>query len=50
MPQPSLKQVIQQQYIKCAADPVFFMKQYCYIQHPKRGKIKFNLYPFKKIH
>ena len=48
MPQPSLKQVIQQQYIKCAADPVFFMKQYCYIQHPKRGKIKFNLYPFQE--
>ena len=48
MPQPSIKQVIQQQYIKCAADPVFFMKQYCYIQHPKRGKIKFNLYPFQE--
>ena len=48
MSQPSLKQVIQQQYIKCAADPVFFMKQYCYIQHPKRGKIKFNLYPFQE--
>ena len=47
MSQPNLKQVIQQQYIKCAADPVFFMKQYCYIQHPKRGKIKFNLYPFQ---
>ena len=32
----------------CAKDPVFFMRQYCYIQHPKRGKIKFNLYPFQE--
>ena len=47
-PQTNLKQVIQQQYLKCAADPVFFMRQYCYIQHPKRGKIKFNLYPFQE--
>jgi hypothetical protein len=47
MAQPNLKQVIQQQYLKCAADPVFFMRQYCYIQHPKRGKIKFNLYDFQ---
>jgi hypothetical protein len=48
MAQANLKQVIQQQYMKCAADPVFFMKQYCYIQHPKRGKIKFNLFPFQE--
>ena len=47
MAQPNLKQVIQQQYLKCAVDPVFFMRQYCYIQHPKRGKIKFNLYDFQ---
>ena len=47
MAQPNLKQVIRQQYLKCAADPVFFMRQYCYIQHPKRGKIKFNLYDFQ---
>ena len=48
MSQPSIKQIIQQQYQMCAADPVFFMRQYCYIQHPKRGKIKFNLYPFQE--
>lgn len=46
--QPNIKQIIQQQYAMCAKDPVFFMKQYCYIQHPKRGKIKFNLYPFQE--
>lgn len=48
MSQPSIKQIIQQQYQMCAANPVFFMRQYCYIQHPKKGKIKFNLYPFQE--
>jgi len=48
MSQPNIKQIIHQQYQMCAADPVFFMRQYCYIQHPKRGKIKFNLYPFQE--
>ena len=23
------------------------MRKYCYIQHPKRGRIQFNLYPFQ---
>jgi hypothetical protein len=44
----TIKQIIQQQYMMCAKDPVFFMRQYCYIQHPKRGKIKFNLFPFQE--
>lgn len=44
----NIKDLIRQQYTTCAADPVFFMKQYCYIQHPKRGKIKFNLYKFQE--
>jgi hypothetical protein len=48
MANPNIKEIIQQQYQMCAADPVFFMRQYCYIQHPKRGKIKFNLYDFQK--
>jgi hypothetical protein len=46
--QTNIKQIIQQQYMMCAKDPVFFMRQYCYIQHPKKGKIKFNLYPFQE--
>ncbi len=48
MDSKKLKQVIQQEYKKCAVDPVYFMKKYCYIQHPKRGKVKFNLYPFQE--
>lgn len=42
------KQTIAQEYIKCAKDPVFFLRKYCYIQHPVRGRILFNLYPFQE--
>ena len=43
-----LKKIIRQEYIKCATDPVHFMKKYCFIQHPQRGKILFTLYPFQE--
>ena len=42
-----IKKVIAQEYIKCKKDPAYFMKKYCYIQHPTRGRILFNLYPFQ---
>ena len=42
-----LKKVIRQEYLKCAKDPVHFMRKYCYIQHPQRGRIQFNLFPFQ---
>ena len=43
-----LKKVIRQEYLRCAQDPVHFMRKYCYIQHPQRGRIQFNLYPFQE--
>jgi hypothetical protein len=43
-----LKHIIRQEYLKCAKDPVHFMKKYCFIQHPQRGRIQFNLYPFQE--
>ena len=43
-----LKQIVQEEYIKCAKDPVHFMRKYCKIQHPTRGKINFDLYPFQE--
>jgi hypothetical protein len=43
----NLREIIKQEYIKCATDPSHFMNKYCYIQHPKRGRIQFNLYPFQ---
>ena len=45
---PDLRKIIQQEYIKCAKDPVHFMKKYCFIQHPQRGRIPFHLYPFQE--
>ena len=48
MANTNIKQIIKQEYIKCAKDPVYFMKKYCMIQHPTRGRIKFNLYPFQE--
>ena len=43
-----IREGIKQEYVKCALDPVYFMKEYCYIQHPVKGKMKFNLYPFQE--
>ena len=43
-----LKNIIRQEYIKCAQDPAHFMKKYCHIQHPQRGRVIFNLYPFQE--
>jgi len=43
-----IKEVIKQQYIQCATDPAYFMKKYCMIQHPIKGKIPFDLYPFQE--
>jgi hypothetical protein len=44
----SYKEMVMQEYIKCSQDPVYFMKKYYYIQHPQRGRILFNLYPFQE--
>jgi len=48
MSQQDIKQIVAQEYMKCAKDPAYFMRKYCYIQHPKRGRILFNLYPFQE--
>lgn len=44
----SIKEAIKAEYLKCAQDPAYFMKKYCYIQHPTRGRILFALYPFQE--
>jgi len=46
--QQNIKDIIKQEYVKCATDPVYFMKKYYWIQHPQRGRIQFNLYPFQE--
>ncbi len=47
-PQKTLKELIAEEYRKCALDPIYFMKKYCIIQHPTRGKIPFHLYEFQE--
>jgi len=48
MQNSDIKKIIAQEYIRCAKDPAYFMKKYCYIQHPKRGRILFSLYLFQE--
>ena len=36
-----------QEIVRCGKDPVYFMKKYAKIQHPKRGTIPFETYPFQ---
>ena len=43
----NLKQAIKQNYLKCAKDPSYFINEFCVIQHPQRGKIKFKLFPYQ---
>ena len=42
-----LRQLIKREYVKCAKDPVYFMRKYVKIQHPVRGTIPFLTYPFQ---
>jgi len=44
----TLKDVIKEEYKKCASDPIHFMKKYCKIQHPTKGKMRFELFPFQE--
>jgi len=44
----SIKQIISDEYKKCSQDPIHFMRKYCIIQHPTKGKMYFNLYPFQE--
>lgn len=46
--QKSLKDIIKDEYVKCARSASYFMKKYCVIQHPTKGKIPFHLYPYQE--
>jgi hypothetical protein len=43
-----IKEQIKKEFVKCAASPSYFMKKYVKIQHPLRGTIPFDLYPFQE--
>ena len=44
----AIKDRIREEFMKCATDPVYFMKKYYMIQHPQKGRMLFNLYPFQE--
>ena len=46
--QISIKDKVKEEFVKCATDPVYFMKKYYMIQHPQKGRMLFNLYPFQE--
>jgi len=48
MSSQSIKEKIKEQYKRCAQDPAYFMRKYCKIQHPIKGSILFELYPFQE--
>jgi len=48
MAKKSIREIIQDEFKRCAIDPAHFMKKYCIIQHPTRGKTYFHLYPFQE--
>ena len=44
----TLQEIIKGQFEKCAVDESYFMKKYCLIQHPTRGRIPFTLYLYQE--
>lgn len=44
--QKNIKEVIRQEYLKCAKDPVYFLKRYVFIQTSK-GRVLFSPYQFQ---
>ncbi len=44
----NIKNAIKREFVKCAESPAYFMKKYCVIQHPIKGKIPFALYDFQE--
>ena len=43
-----LKEVIKSEYKKCAKDPIYFLKKYCVVQHPIKGKVPFHLWEYQE--
>jgi hypothetical protein len=44
----NIRDRIKEEFVKCANDPVYFMRKYYMIQHPTRGRQLFDLYPFQE--
>ena len=46
---PTIKDILKNEIRRSRAEPVHFMKKYCYIQHPERGKIIFSMYDYQTV-
>ncbi len=46
--QKSIKDIIRDEYLKCAKDPIYFLKKYVYIQTTSEGRIAFSPYLFQE--
>lgn len=44
---PMTKKAQVDEIVRCGRDPVYFIRKYCKIQHPTRGTIPFETYPFQ---
>lgn len=42
------KELAKAEWLKCSQDCEYFIRNHCYILHPKRGKVLFGLYPYQK--
>lgn len=36
------------EFVKCAEDPFYFIRNYVKVQHPSRGSVLFDMYPFQE--
>lgn len=37
------------EWMRCAANPAYFIHNYCFIQDPVKGRVPFKLYPFQRV-
>jgi len=44
----AIKNKIKEEYRLCAQDPIYFIKKYVKIEHPGKGVIPFELFPFQE--
>jgi len=43
-----IQEAIKQEFVKCFQDYIYAIKKYFYVEHPTKGKILFNLFPFQE--
>lgn len=43
-----IQEAIKQEFSRCLNDYIYAIKKYFYVEHPKKGKILFQLFPFQE--